>query len=128
MYLIFTKGHSPTLPWAKQLPSLVSVESRCDVWLYSLRGLLWNIFFYFFHAGNFPFLGILVKLTAHWVGFLFLSLVPLFIQMTGLQKKDFFFFWFILFTSTTAKSLLFDDVLHVVPHWSPVSISSTYRI
>lgn len=100
------------------------MESWCDVWLYSPRVLLWNVFC-FFHTDNFPFLGILVKLAAHWVGFLFPPSLPqLFIQMTGLQMKD-FVIHSIYFDYCQTKSFLSDDILHMVLHWSPLSTSST---
>lgn len=89
------------------------MESWCDVWLYSLRVLLWNIF-YFFHTDNFPFLGILVKLAAHWVGFLFPPLCLNYLyKWLGCRWK---ILLFILFTLTTAKTKVFSLMIFSI--WS----------
>lgn len=105
--------------------SLLPVESWSDAQIQVLRVLLWNIFFYFSYSDNFPFLGILTRLAANWVGFLFPLFGPIIYTNDCVADERFYYssYWLRLFAK---KKVYSDDVLHMVMHWSSLSTSSTY--
>lgn len=124
MYPALTKGHSLILARAKQVPLLLSVESWCGYIHWQCYFGTFQFFLLCFWC-FFPFPGKPSEAgsSLDWFSF-FSSLAPLFIQITGLQMKDFVVHP-ICFGSS--QNLLFDDALHVVLCWSSLSTSSTCR-